>query len=144
MIKIAPASDSRRVCSHIMKLALVAVTCSTSAASAKDLDKNEQSFVAITAAAPIVAGMCDTRVVPAAFVAIGDRLGVDDSSGLFKGTLAAMDALGHRDYKRGDLKPAVTRFVGELADSLAEEFSEDKPEACKKYLEVLRASGAVE
>jgi hypothetical protein len=71
-------------------------------------------------------------------------LGVDDGSGLFKAALAAIDVLGHREYQREDLIPAVTRFVGNLADTMAEEFSENKIGTCEKYLKVLRTSGAVE
>jgi hypothetical protein len=127
-----------------MAFTVFALTLASSIASAQDLSKNEQSFIAITVAAPIVAGLCNTRVVPTAFVRIGDSLGLDDGAGLFKATLAAMDVLGHRDYRREDLRPAVTRFVGEIADTMAGEFSENKLAACKKYLEVLRTSGAVE
>jgi hypothetical protein len=128
----------------IVALGAALVGCASSVASARDLSKNEQSFVAITATAPIVAGMCNAHVVPTSFIRIADMLGVDDAQGLFKATLAAMDVLGHREYRREDLIPAVTRFVGELADTVAGEFSENKPATCKRYLELLRKQGAVE
>jgi hypothetical protein len=131
---------------RIMKLAFAALSVAlvSSIASAQDLPKNEQSFVATTAAAPIVAGLCNARVVPTSFIRIGDSLGVDDAQRLFKATLAAMDLLGRREYRREDLMPPVTRFVREVADQMTAEFSEDKPGACKRYLEILRTSGAVE
>lgn len=40
--------------------------------------------MAVTTAAPIVAGLCNAHVVPTAFVKIGDRPGVEDVYGVFK------------------------------------------------------------
>jgi hypothetical protein len=110
-------------------------------AHARDLSKEEQSYVAIALGTMAAANLCSGyTIVNGGLSKVGDRLGVSDDVGvaIFESIKMTMG----QDYNRNVLIPEVTRFVNETVDNLAQ-VTADKKNYCNKFAPVLIAQGTI-